>query len=468
MRQPPICFYLLVALFAVTPAACSPQEAEPAHLAATTVSPVQTETPGYPGPEPTSIPGAELTPPPEPTWIELTPGEFYAPTPTPAPLFTPQPTPTRRPGSTPTAVTIAEPPDNPAGIIRYATLSEPPYHGVYTHFAIAINAEGQPVGEPEPILLPPELEPYIFQVHPSPDGRYQVLMVTSEPGGIPYLFNPSIEEVRSPCTEPYGGGRFYGWQPGGRHFLFWIDLVGLWLIDAETCEITTLVIPQGLVQGAAISPDGQTIAYFDYNLPDTVGALWLVSIAGSDAEPQVDAGNMPFLHPGAWSPDGNYLIYRGDCPGSSDRNHFTTPLCLFDVQARESRLLELPFAVAYDAPLWSPTGRYILTTGLTTGEQPCDPQRRQEEPIECLFIAQSIYIFDRETTTATALAEGISPIWSPDGSMIAFLSNRSGAVELWTIRADGTYPQQLTSDGQFKSPFGNLSWVQETTLGKRP
>lgn len=319
------------------------------------------------------------------------------------------------------------------------------------------------VEEATTLSLPPELEADIFQIHPSPNGSYQVWMVSSEPGGIPYIFNEATGEATPLYTEAYGGGRFYEWHPDGQHFLFWLDFIGLWLVNAETLEITTLTLPYGIVQGAAFSPDGQTIAYIDANPPDSLGSLWFVSMAGSDAVPLVDAGSQAFIHPGAWSPNGTQLIYRGDCPGANQQNHISTPLCLFDVQTKESQFLELPFTVAYNAPRWSPDGRYILTTGLTEGKTLCSLPEREEEPVACLFTAQSVYVFDTETGTAVALVEGISPVWSPDGSMIAFLSNSSELPEVWTIRIDGTELQQLTSDGQFKSPFSNLNWIWETS-----
>jgi hypothetical protein len=435
----------IVSLIFLLVVACTPVSVEP-HIG---------EEPGYPAPEQT----AEITyvPLPEPTLVELAPGEFYAPTLAPAPLFTPRPTPTRRPGPTATAVPLPTPPNNPTGVIRYATLSDPPYHGVYTHFEIQVDAEARISRGPEQIQLPAELDISPFQIHPSPDGRYSVLMIASLPGGLAYVID-NVTGRTQIYFENKVGGRFFGWHPDSRQFLYWIDLDSLWLINAETGEITTLIFPQGLVQGAVISPDGQTVAYIDYNLPYSKYALWFVSTSGSDAIAVVDTGSIAFLHPGAWSPDGAQIIYRGNCSAPDEPG--TGPLCIFNVRTRERRLLELPFAVAYDAPSWSPNGRTILATGLAEGEMPCDQQQRSAEPIACQFMAQSVYTFNVETGEARALARGISPVWSPDGSIVAFLSDQSGAPELWIVQADGTGLQQLTQDGQFKSPFGNLSWLR--------
>ena len=37
------------------------------------------------------------------------------------------------------------------------------------------------------------------------------------------------------------------------------------------------------------------------------------------------------------------------------------------------------------------------------------------------------------------------PAWSPDGTHIAFISNRTGPLKVWVMRADGTEPRQLTT-----------------------
>ena len=46
-----------------------------------------------------------------------------------------------------------------------------------------------------------------------------------------------------------------------------------------------------------------------------------------------------------------------------------------------------------------------------------------------------------------------SPSWSPDGTRIAFSSDRDGDYEIYVMNADGTHPIQLTDD-PWASDFG--------------
>lgn len=48
-----------------------------------------------------------------------------------------------------------------------------------------------------------------------------------------------------------------------------------------------------------------------------------------------------------------------------------------------------------------------------------------------------------------------NPRWSPDGATVAFLSNRSGKQELWTIPADGGEARQVTS---LKGSISDFEW----------
>src|SRR5690606_21488078 len=51
--------------------------------------------------------------------------------------------------------------------------------------------------------------------------------------------------------------------------------------------------------------------------------------------------------------------------------------------------------------------------------------------------------------TGTSGAHDKWPAWSPDGSTIAFLSDRSGEEEIWLVPQDGSRPpEQITNGGK--------------------
>jgi TolB protein len=96
-------------------------------------------------------------------------------------------------------------------------------------------------------------------------------------------------------------------------------------------------------------------------------------------------------------------------------------------------------------PVWSPDGRRLAFVSQRDGNR-------------------EIYLLASDTLTSTNStglmnitqhpAEDWTPAWSPDGQHIAFSSNRQGNWEVFIVNADGTGLRQITSDGN-----GNLSPV---------
>lgn|GEM_PF-2989727 len=80
-------------------------------------------------------------------------------------------------------------------------------------------------------------------------------------------------------------------------------------------------------------------------------------------------------------------------------------------------------------PVWSPDGTKVAFDSNQGGKW-------------------NIYIIDLRTDVVKRLTDGsanaVSPSWSPDGSRIVFSSDRSGKWEIYTMKADGTDVQQLT------------------------
>ena len=55
-----------------------------------------------------------------------------------------------------------------------------------------------------------------------------------------------------------------------------------------------------------------------------------------------------------------------------------------------------------------------------------------------------------EKPFAASSRRDMDPVYSPDGTRVAFESDRSGSSEIWLARSDGTQLVQLTSDGVVK------------------
>ena len=78
----------------------------------------------------------------------------------------------------------------------------------------------------------------------------------------------------------------------------------------------------------------------------------------------------------------------------------------------------------------SPDGRYIVFDSLSADGH--------------------IGLLDLDSGTVTDLGEGFFPAWSPDGTRIAFgMLDEEGGSDLYTMAADGSDRNRLTSDPEF-------------------
>ncbi|HEX7955989.1 MAG TPA: hypothetical protein VF508_03550, partial [Pyrinomonadaceae bacterium] len=61
-----------------------------------------------------------------------------------------------------------------------------------------------------------------------------------------------------------------------------------------------------------------------------------------------------------------------------------------------------------------------------------------------------IYTMDadgkRQTRLTSNVADDAAPVWSPDGTLIAFVSNRNGAYEIFLMNADRSNQRPLRAD----------------------
>jgi TolB protein len=183
-------------------------------------------------------------------------------------------------------------------------------------------------------------------------------------------------------------------------------------------------------KGLALSHDGRRIAYALGSW--TMNRLWVANADGSGASALTDSTGGWFNT--AWSPDDRRIAVT--------RRDSTRRLTIVVMNADGSQphtVMQLPEADGSPQwPMWSRDGRRLAVQA---------GRYDREHPEKS---ASHIWVLDLTTGAATRLAPHAdgrldeTPAWFPDGSRLAFQSDRTGAFEIWTMRSDGGDARRVT------------------------
>jgi dipeptidyl aminopeptidase/acylaminoacyl peptidase len=248
------------------------------------------------------------------------------------------------------------------------------------------------------------------------------------------------------------------------------------------------------VEGPRISPEGKWVAYTvtttSLAKDEDEQRVWMVPFGGGDAIALTSEG-VSSGHP-EWSPDGKYLAFL------SARKGGTTQVWLLNRLGGEAtQLTDFPQAV--DSLVWSPDGKRLalvmrdatrdeLDAAAASGageEKNGGAKAEKDKPkaakpwvIDRLqFKADEVgyldhrrthlYVFDVASKKSAQVTGGdfddASPAWSPDGTKLAFASNRTADPDrnynedIWVVSADnadkGAHLTQITTNpGEDHSP----------------
>ncbi len=237
------------------------------------------------------------------------------------------------------------------------------------------------------------------------------------------------------------------------------------------------------VSDPQVSPDGAWVAFVvkasDLEEDRATSDLWMVSWDGARTLQLTHTAKESESHP-RWSPDNRYLGFlaaRGDEDAKSQ-------VWLLDRAGGDARqLTTLPGGVTDF--VWSPDGkRLALIASDPDPDEPgpdvCEKEEKKTPPPIVIdrytfkedvtgylrHLRDHLYLFDLKTATAELLTPGdydeFAPVWSPDGSRIAFVSKRDGDPDrnensdVFVIEArPGAKPEQLT---HFESADASRYW----------
>jgi len=279
----------------------------------------------------------------------------------------------------------------------------------------------------------------------SPDGQ-QIAFSRTSGGAFAIYIIPSFGGTeRQFYTAPPHGDSFeeaLSWSPDGKILAFseWTgDRSRIRLLSLSDSAVRSFSSPPEahIDRGPAFSPDGQSLAFVRAPGPVTglAGDLFLSPLAGGEAR-QLTSDNRWIIGSPAWTHDSRELVF------SSNRGGLNI---LWRIPASGGKPVPVsgvgPLAVQPSIPLRSDRLAYVH--GVTNQNIWLLRLRSRAEA----YRAPSMLIASRGSNAL--------PQFSPDGTKIAFESERSGHDEIWFSNSDGSDPRAVTS---FGATAGSPHW----------
>ena len=212
-----------------------------------------------------------------------------------------------------------------------------------------------------------------------------------------------------------GVGRYFG------HPLFprFGNDNNLRIVSTKTGEMLQVTSGSFAKTYPRFSPDGRRIAY------ESEGDIWTVELSGGSARRLTT--NVSADRDASWSPNASEIAFVSRRWRSSD-------LYVMDAGGEREGLRQLTDdGFRESRPTWSPDGKFVLFTSA-----------RDEH-----FYSRGIYRVPAaggkvERLTPPDNARNNLPSFSPGGRRVAYISDRSGYLNIWTMGPDGTDHRQLT------------------------
>jgi len=215
-----------------------------------------------------------------------------------------------------------------------------------------------------------------------------------------------------------------------------------------------------------ISPDGKLVAYVvttvDQKQNRRNSSIWMAAIDGSRAPWRFTTSPQNSNSP-RWSPDGQSLAFISSRPGTDGppATESRPQLWLLSMSGGEARRVT-NLKNGASSFQWSPDGPRLACLS-RTGPSDNRPDSKDKSDVRHYSHISykfndtgwfddkrsHIWIVDVKTSTAKQITSGDDwndndPQWSPDGTRIAFVSNRTGKeydenrnVDVWVIGSDG-------------------------------
>lgn len=271
----------------------------------------------------------------------------------------------------------------------------------------------------------------------SPDGKsvafsrlsereFQIIVVPSNGGSERKVYS-------GPPRREYGE---VAWSPDGRSLVFsGVSSRGtgsIFTLSLDTLESRQLTDPdvREVDWAPAYSPDGKYLAFLRSRNEGFGEDLFILTSEGDLRKVVSPPGRI--LGPPAWTADSHSIIYSSAAEGGPE---------LWKVAVTGGRPTAIPEA---GRNAWHPT---VSRRGYRLAYQ----QMATMTSLWRIDLAKRNGQFARSMITRND-GKNEGPQLSPDGKRLAFMSDRSGSMEIWVSAADGSNPVQLSALGKTGTP----------------
>ncbi len=235
-----------------------------------------------------------------------------------------------------------------------------------------------------------------------------------------------------------GGGQ-PAWSPDGNKIAF-VRSNQIYVVNANGSGVTRLTNDAAIDRDPAWAPTGTKIAFASNRTATGRFEIYLMNANGSGVTRLTT--NLPFQGCGGtsrgaegsptWSPDGSRIafLHKTTC--------FSKDIDVMNANGSGvARLTNAGFAARL---AWGRTGKIAFDPRVLPGEGFSDGE------IEVVTVSGATV-----TRLTNNSVNDLSPTWSPDGSRIAFASDRTGNLDIFAMNADGSGITRLTSNSAFES-----------------
>jgi Tol biopolymer transport system component len=311
-----------------------------------------------------------------------------------------------------------------------------------THVGRSVTAPPQETARVLAVRLRPESSKPTFALVTLSDAGSDLRVLARAPAGV-------IERLDVPAWSPDARRVYFVGTLGDRQgngFTYYESDV--FVIDAEGGAARRVTTSRDVL-AVSPSPDGRTLLVArdeDPGVRPLTFGLWLLDVDGGHVRRLLEPADGRLDLGGSWSPDGRTIAFTRCTYSPPDLHGFIENTCAVFTVARDGSTLRR-LAGRSSQPTFSPDGRLIAF--VSDRDENGQLARGEDE----VAFANDLYVMDadgrrqRRLAASERLDEG-APSWSPDGSRIAYA--REGPArfvkQLMVVAGDGSCPTRLIGD----------------------